>query len=398
MSTPTLTQAELQAIINGMVHQKFSQCASPQVIMNRAVRYVVADIDLRSSKRSTAMSPNMFDTIYDYTASTDLKGEKIIDLRKQVNRSSFERWSLVDDSDFDRKKGITPYKIALKDENFSKVLRADGVNGPVSIPLNHFDSLTGNGTWVASGDASNITLDTGDFISGSAFNFDTTTGATTAILSTSGTTMTQVDLSAYDQQGSIFLWVFVPDSFTIASLTNFILRWGNDSSNYWSKTVTTANDGLAFKAGWNLLRFDWSTATQTGTVAPATIDYIHFTITKSGAQAADTDWRIDELVFKKGDPYDVVYYSKYGWQTSALAYIEESTTTTDLLVADTDEVEMIANKAAEYASQELKEFTEVPYFKSEYENMKKKYESNYPSEALKKSRNYSALPNLNNRY
>jgi hypothetical protein len=392
MSTPTLTQSELKAIINGMVHQKFDQCSSPTVIMNRAVRFVMGDIDLRSSKRYTALSPNMFDTNYDYTAPTDLKGEKIIDLRKQVNRSPFERWSLVDDKDFDRKKGICPYRIAIRDENYSKVLRADGVNGATSIVLNNLNSLTGNGTWTASGDASNITLDSVDFISGASFNFDTATGATTAILSTSN--MTAVDLSDYDEQGSVFMYVFVPDTFTIASITNFILRWGNDSSNYWSKTVTTANDGLAFKAGWNLLRFDWSSATETGTVTPATIDYLHFTVTKSGAQAADTDWRIDEILFKKGDLYEVVYYSKYGWMTSALAYIEESTTTTDLLVADTDEMEMIANKGAEYASQELKEFTEVPYFKTQYEELKDEYESNYPSEALKKSRNYGSLPNL----
>ena len=208
--------------------------------------------------------------------------------------------------------------------------------------------------------------------------------------------MTAVNLSSYDEQGSIFMWVFVPDTFTLTSLTNFILRWGNDSSNYWSKTVTTANDGLAFKAGWNLLRFDWSSATETGTVAPATIDYLHFTITKSGAQAADTDWRIDEIIFKKGAPYEVVYYSKYGWQTSAGAYIEESTTTTDLLVADTDEVEIIANKAAEYASQELKEYAEVPYFKKEYEESKREYEKDNPSEALKKASSYGPLPRINN--
>lgn len=396
MSTPSITQSEFKNIVLGLTHGKFSQCQDTQVTMNRAIRKVLSDMDLRSSKRYSTLSPNMFSTNYDYTAPSDLKGEKIIDLRKQVNRNSFEKWSLVDDDEFDRKKGITSYRVAVRDENFSKVLRINGVEGTTSIVLNRFDSLTGNGTWTASGDASNITLDTGDFISGGAFNFDTATGGTTAILSTSD--MTQVDLSDYDEQGSIFMWVFVPDTFTLASLTNFILRWGNDSSNYWSKTVTTANDGLAFKAGWNLLRFDWSSATETGTVAPATIDYIHFTITKSGAQAADTDWRIDELVFKKGALYEVVYYSKYGWQTTAGAYIEESTTTTDLVLGDTDEIEGLAIKCAEFAAQELKEYEDMKMHKLDYEEWKRSYEADYPSEALKKSRNYGSLPNLNNRY
>lgn len=397
MATPSITQAEFQAIVNGMVHQKFSQVSSPTVIMNRAVRYVVNDMDLRSLKRYATLAPNLFSSVYDYTAPTDLKGEKIIDLRRQVNRASFEKWKLVNNEEFDRKKGLIPYMLAIRDENFSKILKINGVAGAVSIVLNNLNSLTANGTWAASGDASNITLDSSDFIQGASFNFDTATGATTAILSTSS--MTPVDLSAYDEQGSVFMYVFVPDSFTLTSLTNFILRWGNDSSNYWSKTVTLANEGLAFKAGWNLLRFDWSTATETGTVAPATIDYLHFTITKSGGQAADTDWRIDEIVFRKGELYEVVYYSKYGWVTSALAYLEESTTTTDLLVADTDEIEGLAFKAAEFACQELVDLKgELPYFKGEYENWKKEYEKDNPSEALKKTLSYGSLPRLHNRY
>lgn len=390
------TQAEFQAIVNGMVHEKFTQCASPQVVMNRAVRFVMNDIDLRSTKRSSQLSPNLSEFQYDYSAPADLKGEKVIDIRKQVNRSPFERFTLVDDADFDRKKTLYKYRVAIRDENFSKILRVDGVQGNVQIELNNLNSLTGNGTWAASGDASNITLDSNEFVQGASFNFDTASGGTTAILSTSS--MSQVDLSTYDQQGSVFMWVFIPDSVDLTKLTNFILRWGNDSSNYWSKTVTTNNEGQTFHLGWNLLRFDWSTATQTGTVSSSAIDYLHFTITKATNLAADTDWRIDEVVFRVGEIYDTVYYSKYGWQTSAGAYAEESSATTDLLVADTDEIEMIAFKAAEFASQELKESDEVGYFNGQYEKSKGVYQKRNPSEALKKARNYGSLPRFNGRF
>ena len=90
------------------------------------------------------------------------------------------------------------------------------------------------------------------------------------------------------------------------------------------------------------------------------------------------------------------YYTKYGWQTTALAYIEESTTTTDLIVADTEEIEGIAFKAAEFAAGELNEtLGKIPlslYFRGEYENWKRNYIGNNPSEALKKRRNYGPLP------
>lgn len=393
MAIPSITQAEYQAIINGMVHQKFSQCASPQVIMNRAVRYVVGDLDLRSSKRSSQLSPNLFQNVYEYAAPTDLKGEKIIDLRKQVNRSPYEKWALVDDSEFDRKKDF--YKIAVRDENFIKILRINGLPNSKTKTIHNCDSLTSNGTWAVVGgtDSSNLTIDSDNYINGNgALNFDMAKGATTGAIELTGAD--QVDLTDYDEKGSIFIWVFIPDYSDAEgdTVTNFILRWGNDSSNYWSKTVTVSNEGNTFKDGWNLLRFDWSTASETGTVDPTAIDYLHLTITKSTSLEADTDWRVDDIVCALGNIYETVYYSKYGWQNSSYSYIEESTTTTDLLLGDTDEIEGLAFKGAEYAAQELKEWDEVKYFKGEYESWKKGYEAKYPSEALKKTRNYGSLP------
>jgi hypothetical protein len=396
MATPVTSQSELYEVIDGMVHQKFAQVNDRQVLVNRAVKKVLSDMDLRSAKRKSTLSPNLFSDVYDYTAPSDLKGEKIIDLRKQVNRPTFEKWSLIDESEFDRKK--TAYKVAIRDENFSKLLRVSGGSSKSKV-LHDCESLTSNGTWAASADASNLTLDNDNYISGGgALNFDMAVGAATGVITNTG--MTAVDLTDYDEKGSVFVWVYIPDYSDAEgdTVTNFILRWGNDSSNYWHKTVTTNNEGVTFYDGWQLLRFDWNGATEVGTVNPATIDYLVLTVTKSTSLAADTDWRVDSFIARIGDIYDIVYYSKYGWQSSAGAYIEESTATTDLVLGDTDEIEGISLKCAEYASQELKDYDDVKMFKEEYENWKRNYQGNNPSEALKKSRNYSSLPNLNNRY
>ena len=324
---------------------------------------------------------------------TCLKGEKLIDFRRQVNRPTNERWLLVDDVDFDRKKSVSHYRVAVRDENFGKLLRIDGLDTAKSRVLHTCESLTGNGTWAATADASNLTLDNDNYITGGgSLNFDMATGAATGYIENS--TMTQVDLTDYDEIGSIFVWVYIPDYSDAQgdTVTNFILRWGNDSSNYWSRTITTNNEGATFRDGWNLLRFDWNGATETGTVAPATVDYLRLTITKSTDLAADTDWRVDNFIARIGEIYDVVYYTKYGWQTSALAYIEESTAATDLLVADTDEIEGISFKAAELAAQELKDYDDMKMHRFDYEEWKKKYEANNPSEALKKRRQYAPLP------
>lgn len=399
MATPIYSQADFYEIVDGMVHQKFAQCNDRQVISNRAVRTVLGDVDLRSTKRSAQLSPNMYSDIYEYAAPTDLKGEKVIDLRKQVNRPSSERWLLVDDDDFDRTKTISRYRIALRDENFSKLLRVDGLENGKKKVLHSCESLTANGTWAATADASNLTLDNDNYITGGgSLNFDMAKGAATGYIENAD--MGQVDLTDYDEKGSIFVWVFIPDysDAEADTVTNFILRWGNDTSNYWHRTVTTNNEGATFYDGWNLLRFDWNGATEVGTVAPSTVDYLRLTVTKSTSLEADTDWRVDNFVARIGEIYDTVYYTKYGWQTSALAYQEESSAVTDLVVADVDEIEGIAFKAAEYASQELKEYDEMKMFRAEYEDWKNKYESNNPSEALKKTRSYGGLPNINNRY
>lgn len=395
MATPITSQSELFDEVNGAMRGKFSQVQSRQVICNRAIKYVLGDVDLRSAKRSAQLSPNLYANSYEYAAPSDLKGEKIIDIRKQVNRPSNERWLLVDDVDFDRLKSHSYYRVAVRDENFSKLLRIDAIDTSKSKVLHSCESLTANGTWAATADASNLTLDNDNYITGGgSLNFDMASGAATGYIENSG--MTAVDLTDYDEKGSIFVWVFIPDysDAEADTVTNFILRWGNDSSNYWSRTVTTNNEGVTFYDGWNLLRFDWNGATETGTVAPASIDYLRLTVTKSTSLAADTDWRVDNFVARIGEIYNVVYYTKYGWQNSSGAYIEESSATTDLVVADTEEIQGITFKTAEYAAQELLDYDSVTYFRQEYQDWKKQYEKNFPSEALKKQRNYGPKPRL----
>lgn len=376
-----------------MVSQKFSQTNDRQVIVNRAVRAVNADIDLRSAKRSATLSPNLFSEVYRYVAPTDIRGEKLIDLRRQTKRSSHEKWTLVDDVNFDRFKGIVPYRVALRDENGLKLLRADGVEGDKKKVLHECQSLTTNGTVTASADASNLTIDTANHISGgSSINFDMAKGAATGVVTF--TDIDDVDLSDYEDKGSVFAWVFIPDysDAQAETVTNFILRVGNDSSNYVHRTITTNNEGQTFYDGWNLLRFDLNGATEVGTVTWTAIDYLVLTVTKDTALEADTDWRVDSIVARIGELYDSVYYTKFGWTDTNGTYIEESTAATDLVVADTDEVEIIATKAAEYAAQELKDYDDMKIHRANYVDMKTDYQSNNPSEALKKRKTYGSAP------
>ena len=390
MASGFTTQTEALNYLDSMLHEKSQQLASRQRTLNRAVLAVISDIDLRGTKRRAALSPNIFDNIYDYGAPSDLKDRAIIDIRAQIRRSVSAKWRLMDEETFDRFKETEDHIITVADDELVRTLRISGLEGTKNANIHNCDSVTANGTWAASADASNVTADTDNYVEGGgSLNFDMAAGAATGVLELTGAA--QVDLTDHDEKSSIFVWVYIPDYSDAEgdTVTNFILRWGNDSSNYWSRTVTVNNEGATFYDGWNLLRFDWNGATETGTVDPAAIDYVRFTVTKSTSLAADTDWRIDQIISRVGAIHDVIYYSRFGWQTSANAYIAESTTTTDTLNLEEDELNLVLFKAAEYGAQELVDLRgEVPYFREEYERLKKRYISFYPSERIKENLKY----------
>src|SRR3990167_287591 len=131
---------------------------------NEAVRHVFSELDLRSAKRKAALSPDLFPSVYDYSAPSDLKDRAIVDIKKQVNRGLSEKWRLVTEEEFDRKKETDRLMVTVAEDSFTRILRLDGPETSNAINITNFDSLTTNGTWTASADATNITLDTLNYI------------------------------------------------------------------------------------------------------------------------------------------------------------------------------------------------------------------------------------------
>jgi hypothetical protein len=207
------------------------------------------------------------------------------------------------------------------------------------------------GDWVVFGDGTNLTRDTENYVKGNAsLNWDiSAAGGTTAGIQNS--LLDDFDISDYAGNGSAFVWAYITSA---TNLTNFILRIGNDSSNYYAITITATNEGTAFEAGWNLLRFDMVNKAETGAVDKTTCDYVALYMTKAAGKISETDYRFDNLVLKIGDHFNVVYYSKYGWQSNAGVWLENSTADTDLVNCDTDEYGLIIAKYAELCEQHLK--------------------------------------------
>ncbi len=139
-------------------------------------------------------------------------------------------------------------------------------------------------------------------------------------------------------------------------------------------TVTQTHEETAFQIGWNLLRFDFSGKTTTGTPVDTACDFASIFMTKTAGKINQTGFYIDQISLKKGQVYQLAYYSKYPWVNTSGTYIENSTSDSDYLVANSDEVELYVRKAIEFAAQEVAEDNIDTGSLSKYEAMKKIYE------------------------
>jgi len=166
--------------------------------------------------------------------------------------------------------------------------------------FHNMDTYDGDGTWTADGasDALNVTTDTTIYKRGSGcVNYDVDVSqSANNYADVYIDDMTAVNLAEYDSNGYFFMWYYIPDS---TNVIGFTFRWGSDSSNYWSDTVTTQHDETSFADGWNILRFSWKSAAQAGAMGSpnsSALDYAMLRISYSAGQTDMTDCRIDDIV------------------------------------------------------------------------------------------------------
>jgi hypothetical protein len=389
---PTYTRTTLLAVARRKISGTIAD-SDAQACCNDAVREVLSDADLRSAKRKSALSPNLFDDVFDYTLPTDLKRNAIVDIRPQIQRGRFDDWRMTTEEEFDRLKEDNrldqwgdPIKLgrsqwlgdsicAISDDDMVRKLK---ISRPIDDKATTIDTLDAVGNWVVMGDGTNLTKDSDDYVKGSAsLNWDiSAVGGTTAGIYNES--VAQFDITDY-LTGSVFVWAYITSA---TYLTNFILRLGSSSSAYYSITITTNNEGTAFYAGWNLLRFDLANRVATGTVDEDTCDYVAIYMTKNALKISETDYRFDSIVLRKGDHYELVYYSKYGWQSSTGTFLENSTADGDYLNLDTDEIDLIEYKTAELMEEFLKNLNQADRLQKKYLFKIGEYIKNNPSEAM----------------
>lgn len=375
------TRAKLKSDVNSGIFGKSGMLTNFNDVVDKGVREANTQTDLRSAIRKVQLAPNLYNGIFDYLCPADLAANKIIDIPAQAKRSDGD-FDFVTSEDFDmspEKRG----RIAIADYNGTRVLKINSVVDSKSVIVSELDSLTSGSSdgsaWQASGGVEDLSQDIDDYIKGNGsikFNIDSTTNTKAGIKHES---LNPIDLTDYfGGTSSFFVWAKIN---SITNITNFTLHFGTDSSNYYSKSVTSQADGTAFVSGWNLLKFDISSYGVTGSPTDTNIKYFDIFMTKATGKINETDYKFDWLCLKRGVVSYTEYYTKYGWISSTGVYKENSTDDSDLLVADKDEYDLILEKCCEIAAFLVKEFEAHSSYKEGFKEKRRDYLMQNPSKA-----------------
>lgn len=383
MST-TITQVKEH--LTGMGHGgTLDKVRNIEALFHRAGNKLLSVVDPVDAIRVAALSQTVHDRLYNYALPSDFGA--MIDLYPQAGRTSHDEASRILARPFDRRKLLDNRVVSIESSEASKLLR---INWQVRAPkvLNSMDTYNGNGTWSAVTGAANVETDNiYKYSGGGSVRFDlTATGG-----GIQNTTMTRVDLTDEDELASIIVPVYLP---SITGITSISTRFGNDlTDNYWTPTAqTTQADGTALRVGWNVLRFAWYGATETGTVDPSTIDAFRLTIAGS---SAISDIRVDNILFAIGYPFELKYYSKYLFKNSAGTWIARPTSDDDVVVLDDDGLNLFLYECLIAMAQQMEgtdSAFDVEFARTELATLYPSYSAKYPSQALKPKRSYGMLP------
>lgn len=313
---------------------------------------VLLGLDPKETQRITQISPQLFDGIDVYTSPSDFKA--IIDLVPSTGRLAGSEYM----DDF-RRTGQVQFsqrrnkEAPLVSEQWNNGVRSLLIHGYPrtgrSIQLDGYDSTTG---FSVGGDAGSLAANVLNYIQGSGSISIELSGATGSAY-IEKTTLISQDLTDFNGLASWFKRVYIPSGYS-SRFTAFSLFHGNDTStNYWSKSVTAQHDGTAFRDGWNLLRFDWSSATQNGTVDEAAMDSVRLTMSYSVGTAIP-GVLIDDFNVQLGTMYDLHYLSNMMFRTTLGVWKEIPTEDTDIINCSTDTWNIMVDLTTMFAMQELR--------------------------------------------
>ena len=200
------------------------------------------------------------------------------------------------------------------------------INGQSDLKIDGFEDEVTN--YTAANDTANLYANINDFKEGSgSLQFDIVNVLGTAIVKRTYTD--PLDITDFIRQnGSAFLWVYLP-----SAITSIGLQIGTSASAYYEVTgITTDFLGQSLSAGWHLVQFKLASKTTVG--APDTTNTVFMSISIVHGGISATGFLIDGLFLRLGKKMELPYNSKYVIKSNAGAYQEKILLATDEILGD----------------------------------------------------------------
>lgn len=300
MATHTVAQAKygVAGLLSGT---NLDNVTALNNAFERAARTLCQRADIPEA--SGRQSVTLYDGVYDYLAPTTIFGTALVDLRMQgVSRTPWEYPYKLPIVGFDRTKNIMPSGAEVTFE-FKKGTGIMRVVSSRTTPRAVLDGMTVDDGWVAAGSASGLVEDQTAFYTYPASLRFTLTSSSTGTLTK---TISQIDISDYEDVGVAFLAIRIPDGATASQLTSIALRLGNSSTVYDEVSDTDGFLGAWTVGDWLLVALDFSTATSTGTPDWDEIDYVQVRLSHA---ATLTNFRVGGLWISLPSPHEVLFQS-----------------------------------------------------------------------------------------
>jgi hypothetical protein len=382
------TNSQFKSNLNGKLHgTTLNKIDGVNAKIGDAAAAMSLRTDPPTTIRSSRIENAIYDHVFNYTIPSDFKGvDSVIDIRPIGVRSTDDGLTGRGLMEFDVKKERNTF--AVEQVNGVKTLRlSKNLTGRTTVaPL---DSAADPFATIAlSGDASDLTTDNLDFVSGSgSISFDLSGSTGQAIVTI--TLADGIDLSDLLNLGALMEWI----KFPAATLTSVALRWGSSASAYWQKSVTKPHDRTAFdNNAWNLLIHDWNSATKVGSPDEAAISVIQIVINYTAGTAV-TGVHLDSVTAALGEAWEMVYYSNAFFTNAAgTVYKTEPTLETDLILLDPDALNILSYETLAILAQEVKgkngsSDVELAYTRLEGKGntlgLYDHYNEKYPSQAIR---------------
>lgn len=357
-------------------------------IANRAARQLLLDVDPKETQRIVPIA-QVFNSVFDYACPVDVKGDRVVDIRPQAGRMPWDIYPQGYSQDFDANKNVSfDNKLYTQWNTGVKTLRIEAPSLTAPLVLCDTSTLTG---WTGLLGAQNLTLDTTNNVAGGgAIMFDLGAGSTSGSIQVS--TLSPVNVTGHVNIDTEFYWVYLPNASAITSLT---VRWGSDiTTNYYTYTATSTQQGTAFQNGWNLIAMPWASATLMGNPVATAYDSVQLTVAYNGT--LQTGLKFCNLTSNMGEIFEAVYYSKYLFRDPVTNAFQESIVAggsddNKIINLDTDSYNLFFNKGATLVAQSLQGADaayDATFFDNEYQIGLKRYKSLNPSEAMLKGSQY----------